>query len=151
MLSLIHKTTAVLPELDRPVHGALLELSAAEWRELERAEGGYALREVVAAPYGAQQDERVVALAFVSRPLMALERSDLPPPRAYLGRIAAGAAEVGLAPEWQEALRALEDGAIEGALPDAYRRSPSEALPAALAAAAVAAAAAAVVTGGGPS
>jgi hypothetical protein len=92
------------------IHGALMEMPAAEYQKLWLSEGGgmekpgYEEIIVDATPYGSSVTVQAVALRAAPHARLA---RDAPPSARYLGLITKGAIELGIEPAYLERLRAV--------------------------------------------
>lgn len=91
-------------------HGALYELTQAQFDAIMAHEIGYSLCSIEVVPYGGQNQDAVRATAFMSQRLLLLRRPVAPSQR-YRDRIVQGAQEQGLCEEyvgWLQSLPGVE-------------------------------------------
>jgi hypothetical protein len=120
---------SIVPAEGEECHGAVFELTPADWTRLCLSEGvpmGYRVRQVAVELYSGNTVQ-----AYTLSPALLRAPMDLPPSARYLGLLRKGAREMGLTGAWQDKLAAIEPapfGSREGSSRDSplreYERGP---------------------------
>ena len=97
---------SIVPAKGDECHGAVFELSPADWARLCLSEGvptGYRVRQVPVELYSGRTVQ-----AYTLSPSLLRSPVDLPPSERYLGLIRKGARELKLTGAWQDRLAAVK-------------------------------------------